>query len=570
MAWGADHARRIKMNQLDVLFLGAVMNYDGTSGSLANYIQIDGKWKAPFQYIYEKRRDMFKSEADACIYGVPNLSICKLVDYLKRRMELKYHIIWHFDYHKDKVHDILQNNPPRLIAISSTLAFYPEFLKSCVAWLNQHKAPETKIVVGGKWLYGNFNTLGADRRFEALLSETDADYYVINLYGEETLYRLLLAEKANDLAAAQRLPNIAYRRSAVVSHDDVDPVDFVYEGQNYRINQVTNETHTPGETLIDFANIDPQYIGDVVHIRTAVSCPFRCRFCTFPALEGRHVMFDIEAVMEQLKQLKRMGVKYLFIIDDTFNAPPNHFESLLDRMIQEKLDMRWVSFFRSQFANAEIVQKMYAAGCRMVFCGFESGNDELLNRMNKKVTVRQYKQGIDYLDRAGISVVASYIVGYPGETYETAMDTLRLINDPRITFSRGSVFYYDPKAPVGMLAKDYGLTGFGAQWRHNTMNSREAARIHLEIIGKLQGVNVPHSDGGAWNIFYLYCRGMQLDDIKTLYREFNQIQRHQIEVAGRNAFEQYRVFGGQTKARRKSHPAAAPGFKKMAKKQILK
>ena len=83
------------MDRLDVLFIGSVMNYDGTTGSLANYIRRKGKWVAPFQYIYEKRSRLFTSESEACVYDIPNLSISELVDYLKRQGDLSYHIVWH-------------------------------------------------------------------------------------------------------------------------------------------------------------------------------------------------------------------------------------------------------------------------------------------------------------------------------------------------------------------------------------------------------------------------------------------------------------------------------------------
>lgn len=114
------------MSSLDILFIGAVMNYDGKTGSYSNYIKRNSRWVAPFQYIYEKRRHMFESESEACVYDIPNLSICKLVDYIKRRMDINFHIVWHFDSHKDEILNILQNSPPKLVAISSTLGFYPE------------------------------------------------------------------------------------------------------------------------------------------------------------------------------------------------------------------------------------------------------------------------------------------------------------------------------------------------------------------------------------------------------------------------------------------------------------
>lgn len=542
------------MKNMDILFIGAVMNYDGSTGSLANYIRQNGKWRAPFQYIAGKHPELFASEAEACVYDIPNLSICELVDYLRRHGELDYHIVWHFDYHKEEILDILQNNPPRLVAVSSTLAFFPEYLKSCIRWLNSHKAPETKVVVGGKWLFANFSQLGPSARFEQLLTEVDADYYVVNLYGQETLRRLLAGLKAEDQATIGTLPNLAIRRALLPPAGAGPGQDFA----TYRVNPVTVEEHRQGEYLVDFQHIEKRFLGDIVHLRTASSCPFRCRFCTFPALAGDYLTFDLDLVMAQLRQLKELGVKYLFFIDDTFNVPLKRFETLLDRMIAERIDMEWVSFFRAQFSTAEVVAKMRDAGCRMVFCGIESGNDEILRNMNKKVTVKDYLRGFDFLDRAGITIAASYFIGYPGETYQTAMDTLNLLNDPRIAFSRGSLFYYDPNAPVGALAADYGLRGFGAEWSHKTMNSREAAQIHLEIVDKIKNVNVQISDGAGWSVFHLYSRGLSFDTLKARYGEFNDIQKKQILAAGDNALAGYRIFGRHRKQANAGTPTA-PG-----------
>jgi len=528
------------MSDLDVLFIGAVMNYDGRVGSHAHYIRRNDRWVAPFQYIHERHPEKFGSEAEACVYSMPNLSISKLVDYLKRRMDLKFHIIWHFDYHKDEILGILKNNPPRLVAISSTLAFYPQYLCDAVRWVNQHKRPETKVVVGGKWIFDRYKALQPSAKLETIFVQGAADYYVINGYGEETLYQLLRAEMDGDRARAQSLPNIATRRRDAVP--GAAAPGQAYQGKYYRINPMVAEEQKPGFPVIDFQNIGERYLGKVVHVRTAVSCPFSCRFCTFPVLQGDHELFEIDAVIGQLKQLRAMGVEYLYFIDDTFNVPRRRFEDLLDRMIAEKLGMGWVGFFRAQYADADLVKKMAEAGCRMVFCGFESGNDEILKRMDKHVTVAQYEAGIEYLDKAGIEVMASYIVGYPGETRQTAMDTLRLLSDPRVGFSRGGLFYYETNAPVARFAQEWGLTGSGSEWSHNSMNSVEAQGLHLEMIDKIAGVNVPVSDGGGWNNFHLYARGISFAEQKRLFRDFSAIQKQQIRDAGQGAVDRYRAF----------------------------
>ena len=561
------------MAQMDILFIGSVVNFDGSVGSLANHIKLDGEWTTPHQFIYKKREDLFKNEASASVYDVPNLSISKLVDHLARRIDdFRFHIFWHFEYHREEIREILENDPPRLIAISTTLAFVPQFLNDAIQWINAQKRPETKIVIGGKWILDQHKLHGSSRGMERVLRDANPDFAVINNFGEETLHKLLMALRDGDMAGAQSLDNVAYRTADAVvppsepapmvelkvldgdgtvksnghdhdhSHEECEQRRQAYRGKRYSINPIVTEDLTPGQPMIDFQNIGARFLDHVVHVRTCSSCPFKCKFCTFPVLQGTHILFDLDEVMNQLRQLKELSVKHLFIIDDTFNVPKRRFEELMDRMIDADLGMEWVSFYRPQYATDELTRKMYAAGCRMVFCGFESGNDEILQLMDKKVSVAQYLQGLHHLHQAEIISLVSYIIGYPGETYKTAMDTLALIDNPLVDFSRGSLFYYDHNAPVARTAEEWQLTGYGAEWSHRTMNHKEAQKIHFEIVNKTRGIHVPVSDGGAWNLFHLYARGLAWEEIKSHYREFNAIQRRQIVELGDEALAEYRAY----------------------------
>ncbi len=204
---------------------------------------------------------------------------------------------------------------------------------------------------------------GAGRKLERTLKQVNSDFAIINSFGEETLTHLLLALRAGDMAKARNVyDNIAYRTADAVAAPVeqptweqqpktlpvITPADSsaddsaccsskpqeAYLGKSYRMNPIASEDLIPGKPMIDVHNIGRQLLGDTVHVRTCSSCPFKCKFCTFPVLQGDHILFELDDVMFQLRQFQEIGVKYLFFIDDTFNVPKKRFEELMDLMMR--------------------------------------------------------------------------------------------------------------------------------------------------------------------------------------------------------------------------------------------
>ena len=75
--------------------------------------------------------------------------------------------------------------------------------------------------------------------------------------------------------------------------------------------------------------------------------------------------------------------------------------------------------------DARLREGMKRAGCLRVFFGIESGNDSVLGLMNKHITTAQAKRAVYAAKAAGLKVGAFFIVGYPGETDRTVLDTVR-------------------------------------------------------------------------------------------------------------------------------------------------
>ena len=166
---------------------------------------------------------------------------------------------------------------------------------------------------------------------------------------------------------------------------------------------------------------------------------------------------------------------------------------------------------------------MKQAGCAGVFLGIESGSQDILQNMNKKATVNEYRRGIDLLRKAGILTFGSFIIGFPGETRESAEETIAFIRDSGIDYYRVHLWYCDPITPIWDQREQFGISGEGFSWSHDTMNCREAGDIIDNIFKTIrEPVWIPQYNFDFDSLWHLLYRGMDMRSIKTFISTFNE------------------------------------------------
>jgi hypothetical protein len=259
-------------------------------------------------------------------------------------------------------------------------------------------------------------------------------------------------------------------------------------------------------------------IKDIVNIRTTKSCPFKCSFCSFPGFSGKYKVMDLELVERELNELRKINPHLgLDIIDDTFNIPKERFKELLRMMIRNKYEFKWYSFFKAQLADRESVRLMKAAGCVQIFAGCESGSQVILDNLVKQSKVEKYYEAFEYLHEFDILSIASFIVGFPGETEETYQETIDFINKTRPTFFRSRLWWYDRTAPVHNDRERFKLTGSGYEWNHYTMNSDKAQvladKMVLSIKSSIHATDYPIP-------FEMLTKGIPVDTVKKFMGKF--------------------------------------------------
>ena len=396
---------------------------------------------------------------------------------------------------------------PRFVMISTTLILEHEIVKSAVesvrfAW------PNAIIVLGGLFLVELEKTT-PKRSFKRLLQHYGADAFVVTPLGETATSSIMQYESRDALSKARDIPSTYLR----VGNEIVAPPSC------------DDEAIPIDDGRIHWNGIPGEHLYHTVHARTARSCAFKCAFCNFPVNQGALTVMSMEAVKAELDDLSRVpGVRSVVFTDDTFNVPQKRFKEICRLLKEYRFD--WYSFFRAQFADEETVRLMKESGCKAVFLGIESADEQILENMNKVAKIDDMKRGIEMLNRHGIHCHASFIVGFPGETQESARKIVDFVDEMEIDFCSIAPFYYVPSTPISQRAEEFGLTGSFQNWSHATMTAPEAF-VLAEQLSREPRYTIHAPDLAAnefWSQIILYSNGFTLADVRTAFATFNHFR----------------------------------------------
>lgn len=197
--------------------------------------------------------------------------------------------------------------------------------------------------------------------------------------------------------------------------------------------KITNLDDFPFVSQIykDFLNLKDYYFAaaryPMVMIITGRGCPFSCSFCVYPqTMHGHLFRFRTpENVVAEFAWMRRNlpEVQEVVIEDDTFTANLPRVRKICQLLIRAKNTLSWSVNTRVNL-DLPTMKLMKRAGCRLLIVGYESGSQEILNNMGKKIKLADSLKFAENARRANLLVHGCFMVGNPGETKETAKRTL--------------------------------------------------------------------------------------------------------------------------------------------------
>lgn len=181
--------------------------------------------------------------------------------------------------------------------------------------------------------------------------------------------------------------------------------------------------------------LDPAHYMGIYPIQTARGCVFQCSYCSVPVINNftvryrpiEDVLYDIEAV------IANSGSRQIFFVDDNINMNPKHAIKLFKALIPLRIE--WYSHATSLIGKQpEVLQLAAESGCRMLFIGFESLNQDKLKNVNKPFNHPiNYSEIITVIHNHGIHIMPSFIFGLDNDDPGVFQRTLEFLESNHLS-----------------------------------------------------------------------------------------------------------------------------------------
>lgn len=186
-------------------------------------------------------------------------------------------------------------------------------------------------------------------------------------------------------------------------------------------------------------------------------CPYHCGFCfrnvndwAFRSRSAMNITDEIQECVE------KYGTKYIMFYDETMTMSKSHTIEMCEEIIRRGLHtkVKWEAPTRADKVDRELLSKMKQAGCVRLRFGVESGNERILEFMNKKTDLNKIRETFRNCHELGIESFAYFVIGYFSEDESTIIDTINFakeLNPDWVMFTAATPL---PNTPLWKLCVD--------------------------------------------------------------------------------------------------------------------
>lgn len=170
----------------------------------------------------------------------------------------------------------------------------------------------------------------------------------------------------------------------------------------------------------------------------------KCKFCSRYFYYNGYKKYDIEKIFSLIKeQYEKNNIQAIYFIDEC--VPSEMLIKLANYLLDNNINIKWLVETRidDKLLDSRVAKVLYDSGCREISFGIESYNNKILDDMNKQIDLKMAKKVMKNFFNNGISVSATFMIGYPTESIFNIIRTLKFIKKFKYidTFGLGTFNY---------------------------------------------------------------------------------------------------------------------------------
>ncbi|MDD4893812.1 MAG: radical SAM protein [Candidatus Omnitrophica bacterium] len=206
---------------------------------------------------------------------------------------------------------------------------------------------------------------------------------------------------------------------------------------------------------------------------TSKGCPSRCGFCYVKNIP--YSFRTAEKTADEIEECyKKYGIREIEFFDPLFTFNKQRVIDISRQIKTRNLDIIWACRSRVDTMDEELLNEMKSGGCKRIYYGIESGCQEILNASRKGITLDRIKRIVDLTKDKGILVLGFFLIGAPGDTMETASNTIDFALSLNLDYAQfhktiakpGTILYDQVKEATG---RDY--------WREYILGLAQEERL---------------------------------------------------------------------------------------------
>lgn len=198
-------------------------------------------------------------------------------------------------------------------------------------------------------------------------------------------------------------------------------------------------------------------------VNVIYGCNYRCTYCIVPKTRGDQRSRPVAEIKKEIEGLAQEGYKEVILLGqnvDGYGLDIGSNLATLLREVHEVEGIERIKFLTSHpcdmtFELIETVAELPKVS-KYFHVPIQAGNDYILKRMARRYTVERYMELVNYIRKLmpDASITGDIIVGFPGESYEQFMDSVKVVQEVKYDACNTAIYSKRPFTPAATWEDD--------------------------------------------------------------------------------------------------------------------